>query len=151
MQYADAPKTTDWISSFASVSSVLVTLGIAIFITYYASGFRITVKGWIDEGNVVHVRVFNWGRLAGEVSECRILVRHTLAGRVIRRLARKPKSEGLIAAILDEPEHLDPGTTQTWYYQLDLGTEYWLPVLRRPLRLYADRHAERRELRLAEI
>jgi hypothetical protein len=41
------------------VSSVLVTLGIAIFITYYASGFRIRVKGWIDKGDVVRVRVFN--------------------------------------------------------------------------------------------
>lgn len=94
------------------MSSVLVTLGIAIFITYYASGFRIRVKGWIDKGDVVRVRVFNWERLAGEISECRIVVRHTLAGHIIRRLALKPMSEGLIERVLDEPDRLDPGNHQ---------------------------------------
>lgn len=146
----NAPKITDWISSLAAVISVLVTLGIGIFITYYASGFRIRVKGWIDKNDVVGVRVVNWGRLAGEVSECSIVVRPTLAGRFIRMLARKSTSDyEEIGVVLREPEHLDSGTSKIRYYQLDLDAEYSLPVHRRPLRQFADRKAERRELRLA--
>ena len=151
MLIADSPKTTDWISSFASVSSVLVTLSIAVFITYYASGFRVRVRGWIDKGDVVRVRAFNWGRLTGEISECRIVVRYALAGRVIRGLARKPKSEGWIAPVLQTPAHLEPGTTNTWYIRLNLDMDYPLPAQRRPLSSLVSRRAERRELRLAVL
>jgi hypothetical protein len=130
----------------------LVTLSIGVFITYYASGFRIRVKGWVDVGNVAGIRVVNWGRLAGEVSACRIVVRHTLAGRVIRGLARKEASDDVeIASRLEEPEWVDPGTTRIWYYQLNLDEKYLLPVPRRPWRPYVYRKAERHELKLAVL
>jgi hypothetical protein len=151
MLIADAPKTTDWISSLASVSSVLVTLGIAVFITYYASGYRVRVRSWIDKGNIVRVRAFNWGRLDGEVSECRVVVRHRLAGRILRRIARKPKREGRIASVLDAPAQVKAGTTETWYVRVDLDQPHPLPVRRHPFQTLTERQAARSELTLAMV
>jgi hypothetical protein len=143
---ADAPNTADWIQAWANVAAVAVTLVGLVFIGHYLTGYRLRLRGWIDQQDVVVLRAFNWGRLDGGINSVAVVIRWSLSARVLRWAVRKDRSDNVVEPILLVPTVIRAGVMETWYQSIDLKKQPMLPVRWHPFKNRERRLPRRGEL-----
>lgn len=129
MWATDTPKITDWLSAGTGIAMLLLTIFSVVGVSLYASGFQIRARATMDSNNVVHVRILNWGRLAGEVESVDVVVRHRAWIRALRKLLRRKSIEVSVArAKTKDQRTLKPAMIAHWWVKVDLGRERKLPA-----------------------